>query len=119
LKQDPTIEFPKNKNNFQFMQFVLEVAFLECSFVKHSQGIAGLKCNKDNFDVIHQILAIKFQNTIHGKFLLQLHWHTNSKNSLYGMNASWRSNMSIKSPFGKKLNRNHLVGAINKIFLVL
>jgi hypothetical protein len=35
--------YPPQKNLNQFMQFVLEVAVLECSFLKHSQGILGVK----------------------------------------------------------------------------
>jgi hypothetical protein len=32
------------------MQFALEVTIVECSFVKHSQGIVGVKlnCNRDH-----------------------------------------------------------------------
>jgi hypothetical protein len=41
-KQDPTIESQKKKIN-QFMQFALEVAVLECSFLNHNQGILGIK----------------------------------------------------------------------------
>jgi hypothetical protein len=29
------VEFPKNKNKNQFMQFALKVTLLECFFVKH------------------------------------------------------------------------------------
>jgi hypothetical protein len=37
------VEFALNKNNIQFVQFVLEVEILEYSFVKHSQGNLGVK----------------------------------------------------------------------------
>jgi hypothetical protein len=47
-KQDPTIEFQKRKKKKrkeknQFMQVVLEVAVLECSFLKHGQRVLGVK----------------------------------------------------------------------------
>jgi hypothetical protein len=43
IKQDPTIEF-QEKIIKQFMQFALQTALLECSLVKHGQGI--LRINK-------------------------------------------------------------------------
>jgi hypothetical protein len=42
LKQDPIVESQKNENKNQFMQFALEVAILECSFLNHSEGILGV-----------------------------------------------------------------------------
>ena len=42
-KQDPTIESHKKEFKNQFVQFVLEVIDLECSFLNHSQRILGGK----------------------------------------------------------------------------
>jgi hypothetical protein len=43
LNQDPTIEFQEHKNIIQFIQFALGVAMLKCYFIKHGQGILGVK----------------------------------------------------------------------------
>jgi hypothetical protein len=42
-KQDPSVEFQKSKIKNNFMQFALEGLVLECSFLKHSQRILGVK----------------------------------------------------------------------------
>jgi hypothetical protein len=40
--QHPMVEFQKDKK-IQFMQFALEVMVLECTFLKHSQGILRIE----------------------------------------------------------------------------
>ena len=40
------------------MQFVLEVAILECYFLKHSQGILGI-----NLTIHGSTLILRFKNT--------------------------------------------------------
>jgi hypothetical protein len=41
VKQDPTVESQKKKFK-KIMQFAPEVAVLECSILKHRQGILGV-----------------------------------------------------------------------------
>lgn len=46
--EQASLRIPKTENKIQFMQFTLNVAVLECSFQKHSQGILGVRIPTSN-----------------------------------------------------------------------